>query len=148
MSFKTEQEAKDIIDRYFNRFKNVREYIDGTIKMAHEKGYVETLFGRRRYIDELQSKNMALKKFGERAAINAPIQGTASDLVKKAMIEVFEKVPVRMLLQVHDELIFEDFEENLQKHSPQLVSIMENVMKLRVPLKVNYAIGNNWDEAH
>ncbi len=141
-------EAKDIIDRYFNRFKNVREYIDGTIKMAHEKGYVETLFGRRRYIDELQSKNMALKKFGERAAINAPIQGTASDLVKKAMIEVFEKVPVRMLLQVHDELIFEDFEENLQKHSPQLVSIMENVMKLRVPLKVNYAIGNNWDEAH
>ena len=116
--------------------------------MAHEKGYVETLFGRRRYIDELQSKNMALKKFGERAAINAPIQGTASDLVKKAMIEVFEKVPVRMLLQVHDELIFEDFEENLQKHSPQLVSIMENVMKLRVPLKVNYAIGNNWDEAH
>lgn len=91
---------------------------------------------------------MALKKFGERAAINAPIQGTASDLVKKAMIEVFEKVPVRMLLQVHDELIFEDFEENLQKHSPQLVSIMENVMKLKVPLKVNYAIGNNWDEAH
>nr|BFD61996.1 DNA polymerase I [Bdellovibrio sp. HM001] len=141
-------EAKDIIERYFNRFKNVREYIDGTVKMAHEKGYVETLFGRRRYIEELQSKNMALKKFGERAAINAPIQGTASDLVKKAMIEVFEKVPVRMLLQVHDELIFEDFEESLKKHTPQLVSIMENVVKLKVPLKVNYAIGNNWDEAH
>lgn len=141
-------EAKDIIDRYFSRFKNVREYIDSTVKTAHEKGYVETLFGRRRYIDELNSKNMALKKFGERAAINAPIQGTASDLVKKAMIEVFEKVPVRMLLQVHDELIFEDFEENLQKHSAQLISIMENVVKLKVPLKVNYAIGNNWDEAH
>ncbi|MBV2168370.1 MAG: DNA polymerase I [Bdellovibrio sp.] len=141
-------EAKDIIDRYFTRFKNVREYIDGTIKQAHEKGYVETLFGRRRYIDELKSKNMALKKFGERAAINAPIQGTASDLVKKAMIEVFEKVPVRMLLQVHDELIFEETEENLKKHASHLVSIMENVMKLRVPLKVNYAIGDNWDEAH
>jgi DNA polymerase-1 len=141
-------EAKDIIDRYFSRFKNVREYIDGTVKMAHEKGYVETLFGRRRYIEELQSKNMAMKKFGERAAINAPIQGTASDLVKKAMIEVFEKVPVRMLLQVHDELIFEDFEENLKKHSAELVHIMENVVKLKVPLKVNYAIGNNWDEAH
>lgn len=141
-------EAKDIIDRYFVRFKNVREYIDSTIKKAHEQGYVETLFGRRRYIDELQSKNMALKKFGERAAINAPIQGTASDLVKKAMIEVFEKVPVRMLLQVHDELIFEETEENLMKYAPQLVSIMENVMKLKVPLKVNYAVGDNWDEAH
>lgn len=141
-------EAKDIIDRYFTRFKNVRDYIDGTIKEAHEKGYVETLFGRRRYIEELSSKNMALKKFGERAAINAPIQGTASDLVKKAMIEVFDKIPLRMLLQVHDELIFEETEEKLQKHAPELVSIMENVAKLKVPLKVNYAIGNNWDEAH
>ncbi|HWU43262.1 MAG TPA: DNA polymerase I [Bdellovibrio sp.] len=141
-------EAKEIIDRYFTRFKNVRDYIEGTIKLAHEQGYVETLFGRRRYIDELQSKNMALKKFGERAAINAPIQGTASDLVKKAMIEVHEKIPVRMLLQVHDELIFEDTEEALTKYTPHLVHIMENVASLRVPLKVNYAIGNNWDEAH
>ncbi|KHD89876.1 MAG: DNA polymerase I [Bdellovibrio sp. ArHS] len=141
-------EAKDIIERYFTRFKNVREYIEGTVKKAHEQGYVETLFGRRRYIEELKSKNMALKKFGERAAINAPIQGTASDLVKKAMIEVFEKVPVRMLLQVHDELIFEGTEEDLTKYSPELVKIMENVATLKVPLKVNYAIGNNWDEAH
>lgn len=141
-------EAKDIIDRYFARFKNVRDYIEGTTKTAHEQGYVETLFGRRRYIDELKSKNMALKKFGERAAINAPIQGTASDLVKKAMIEVFEKVPLRMILQVHDELIFEETEEKLNKHIPELVSIMENVAALKVPLKVNYAIGNNWDEAH
>lgn len=141
-------EAKDIIDRYFARFKNVRDYIEGTVKTAHEKGYVETLFGRRRYIDELHSKNMAMKKFGERAAINAPIQGTASDLVKKAMIEVYEKVPVKMLLQVHDELIFEDTEEKLNEYTPQLISIMENVAKLKVPLKVNYALGNNWDEAH
>lgn len=141
-------EAKEIIDRYFVRFKNVRDYIDNTIKLAHEQGYVETLFGRRRYIDELQAKNMALKKFGERAAINAPIQGTASDLVKKAMIEVFEKVPMRMLLQVHDELIFEDTEQNLNAHCPELVKIMESVATLRVPLKVNYAIGDNWDEAH
>ncbi|MFS4459635.1 DNA polymerase I [Bdellovibrio sp. HCB2-146] len=141
-------EAKEIIDRYFNRFKNVRDYIEGTVKTAHEKGYVETLFGRRRYIEELQSKNMALKKFGERAAINAPIQGTASDLVKKAMIEVSQKVPVRMLLQVHDELIFEDFEDNLKQHSAELVRIMENVAQFKVPLKVNFAIGNNWDEAH
>lgn len=141
-------EAKDIIERYFTRFKGVREYIESTTKLAHEKGYVETLFGRRRYIDELNSKNMALKKFGERAAINAPIQGTASDLVKKAMIEVFDKVPLKMLLQVHDELIFEEREEVLKEHAPQLVRIMEGVAQLRVPLKVNYAIGNNWDEAH
>lgn len=141
-------EAKEIIDRYFVRFKNVRDYIDDTIKRAHEQGYVETLFGRRRYIDELSSKNMALKKFGERAAINAPIQGTASDLVKKAMIEVYEKIPLKMLLQVHDELIFEDTEENLLKQADPLIKIMENVATLKVPLKVNYAIGNNWDEAH
>ncbi len=141
-------EAKDIIDRYFTRFKNVRDYIENTIKLAHEQGYVSTLFGRRRYIDELQSKNVMLKKFGERAAINAPIQGTASDLVKKAMIEVYEKVPVRMLLQVHDELIFEDTEANLNKYIPELVKIMESVATLKVPLKVNYAVGNNWDEAH
>lgn len=141
-------EAKDIIDRYFTRFKNVRDYIEGTVKVAHEKGYVETLFGRRRYIEELKSKNMMLKKFGERAAINAPIQGTASDLVKKAMIEVYEKVPTRMLLQVHDELVFEDREENLQRFIPDLVRIMESVATLKVPLKVNYSIGNNWDEAH
>lgn len=141
-------EAKDIIDRYFGRFKGVRDYIEGTVKIAHEKGYVETLFGRRRYIDELKSKNMALKKFGERAAINAPIQGTASDLVKKAMIEVYDKVPLKMLLQVHDELIFEEREEVLKEYAPQLVRIMEGVAQLKVPLKVNYAIGDNWDEAH
>lgn len=141
-------EAKDIIERYFTRFKNVREYIDSTVKLAHEKGYVETLFGRRRYIDELNSKNVALKKFGERAAINAPIQGTAADLVKLAMIEVDKAISLPMLLQVHDELIFEDTKENLEAQAPALVKILEGVASLKVPLKVNYAIGFNWDEAH
>jgi DNA polymerase I len=142
------KEAKDIIDRYFTKFAGVREYINNTVKLAHENGYVETLFGRRRYIDELNSKNPMLKKFGERAAINAPIQGTASDLVKKAMIDIGAKVPVDLLLQVHDELIFEGTESTLQQHIPALVKIMEHVMELKVPLKVNYAVGNNWDEAH
>lgn len=142
------KEAKEIIDRYFVKFAGVREYITNTVKLAHENGYVETLFGRRRYIDELNSKNPMLKKFGERAAINAPIQGTASDLVKKAMIDIGHQVPVDMLLQVHDELIFEGTDADLQKHVPALVKIMEQVMTLKVPLKVNYAIGNNWDEAH
>jgi DNA polymerase-1 len=142
------KEAKEIIERYFAKFAGVREYINNTVKLAHENGYVETLFGRRRYIEELNSKNPMLKKFGERAAINAPIQGTASDLVKKAMIDIGATVPVDMLLQVHDEVIFEGTEAVLQQHVPALVTIMENVMQLKVPLKVNYAIGNNWDEAH
>lgn len=141
-------EAKDIIDRYFSKFKNVRDYIDNTVKFAHAHGYVETLFGRRRYIDELNSGNKMMKAFGERAAINAPIQGTASDLVKKAMIELAEKVDTPMLLQVHDELIFEDFESNLKENTKDIVAIMEGVMTLRVPLKVNFSIGDNWDEAH
>lgn len=142
------KEAQEIIGRYFARFSGVRDYIENTIKIAHQKGYVETLFGRRRYIDELQSKNPALKKFGERAAINAPIQGTASDLVKKAMIDIEAHLKVDMLLQVHDELIFEGTEHELLKAAPKVVEIMESAMKLSVPLKVNYAIGNNWDEAH
>jgi DNA polymerase I len=141
-------EGKDIIDRYFTKFRGVKDYIENTIKIAHEQGFVETLFGRRRYIDELKNKNVMLKKFGERAAINAPIQGTASDLVKKAMIECYEKVPLKMLLQVHDELIFEGAEAMLAQHTPALVKIMEGVASLRVPLKVNYSVGNNWDEAH
>jgi DNA polymerase-1 len=145
-------EAKNIIGRYFDKFGNVREYIESTIKTAHEKGYVETLSGRRRYIEELNSKNQMLKKFGERAAINAPIQGTASDLVKKAMIDISQSVDLSlnlaMVLQVHDELIFEGSEGELLSHVPELLRIMESTMKLSVPLKVNYAIGRNWDEAH
>ncbi len=142
------KEAQEIIARYFEKFAGVRTYIESTIKFAHERGYVETLFGRRRYIEELHSKNHALKKFGERAAINAPIQGTASDLVKKAMIEISHNVECDMLLQVHDELIFEGTEEHLNRIVDDIVKIMEGAMKLVVPLKVNYAIGNNWDEAH
>jgi DNA polymerase-1 len=142
-------EAQEIIVRYFDRFKNVREYIESTIAEATEKGYVETMAGRRRYIPELQSKNHAMKKFGERAAINAPIQGTASDLVKKAMIDL-AAIPthLEMLLQVHDELIFEGKDKNIQKELPEITRVMEAVGNLSVPLKVNTGIGKNWDEAH
>ena len=130
-------EAKDIIDRYFNRFKGIQTYIEETIKSAYDKGYVETLFGRRRYLDELKGKNAMLKKFGERAAINAPIQGTAADLVKKAMIQLDQECPVPLLLQVHDELVFEAKPEVLEEWTPRIVEIMEHVMTLKVPLKVN-----------
>ncbi|MBX3039973.1 MAG: DNA polymerase I [Bdellovibrionaceae bacterium] len=141
-------DAQGIIKRYFEKFKGVEDYIQETIKTAHEKGYVETLFGRRRYIDELKSKNGALRKFGERAAINAPIQGTASDLVKRAMIELGRVVETDMLLQVHDELIFEGTEEHLKATAPKILEVMEGIATLSVPLKANYAIGDNWDEAH
>ena len=143
------KEAQEIITRYFDRFKNVRDYIESTIVSATEKGYVETLYGRRRYLPELQSKNHAMKKFGERAAINAPIQGTASDLVKQAMIDL-SKVSTRLdlLLQVHDELIYEGQKKDLESEMPLIKKTMEAVGTLNVPLKVNIGIGKNWDEAH
>lgn len=142
------KEAADIIEKYFTKFSGIRDYIENTIKKAHEQKYVETLFGRRRYIPELDNRNVMIKKFGERAAINAPIQGTASDLVKMAMIELQPQLKIDMLLQVHDELIFEGSEELIREQLDMIVQTMESVAQLKVPLKVNYAVGNNWDEAH
>ena len=146
------KQAADIIEKYFIKFSGIKSYIETTTQKAHEQKYVETLFGRRRYIPELDSSNGMLKKFGERAAINAPIQGTASDLVKLAMIEISQDAvnnqKLDMLLQVHDELIFEGSAEDIKSQAPVIKKIMEGVAKLKVPLKVNYAIGDNWDEAH
>lgn len=141
-------EATAIIKNYFEKFKNVKTYIEETVKLAHEKNYVETLFGRRRYLPELQNKSAMIKKFGERAAINAPIQGTASDIVKLAMIKLNQSIKSPMILQVHDELLFEASEDLLRSELTQIKAIMEEVVTLKVPLKVNYSIGNNWDEAH
>lgn len=114
---------------------------------AKDKGYVETLSGRKRYMDELRSKNAAIAKFGERAAINAPIQGTASDIVKKAMIVVDRQVDLPMLLQVHDELIFEGTVAEVEAKRPEIVRLMESVVQLRVPLKANSEVGKDWDSA-
>lgn len=141
-------EAQEIIKRYFTRFPGVQTYIQDTIAKAQRDFYVETIYGRRRYLDELKSANAMIKKFGERAAINAPIQGTASDIVKKAMIEVEAQVKLPMILQVHDELVFEASPAELEANVKKVVHIMENVAQLKVPLKANYAIGPNWDEAH
>lgn len=142
------EEAADIIGRYFNRFSGVKEYMDHTVKQAYDRGYVETLFGRRRYVDELKSKNGNIKKFGERAAINAPIQGTAADIVKMAMIQMHQEVSIPMVLQVHDELLFECPEDKVEKSMPRIKKVMEHVHKLKVPLKVNCHSGKNWDDAH
>ncbi len=141
-------EASKIIADYFIKFSGVRSYIDDTIKYAHENGFVKTLFGRKRIISELNAKNPALKKFGERAAINAPIQGSASDIVKLAMIKLDSKIKSKMILQVHDELLFESDEETLLKELPVIKDVMENIVSLKVPLKVNSQIALNWDDAH
>lgn len=141
-------EANEIIERYFQRYKSVKEYMDDTIRQGLEKGYVETAFGRRRYLDELKSRNQAVRKFGERAAINAPIQGTASDLVKLAMIRLHEEISAKMILQVHDELLFECPDEDVEDQIAIIRPIMENVTKFKVPFKVNIACGRNWEDAH
>ena len=141
-------EATDIIKRYFQRFANVRQYMENTVREGAEAGYVSTLFGRRRYIDELKSANAMLRKSGERMAINAPIQGTASDLVRLAMIEVYRSLPIPVLLQVHDELLFECGKDDADLMAADIKKIMESVFPLKVPLKVNIGIGSNWDDAH
>lgn len=142
------KEAQTIIDNYFQKFARVKQYMNDVILQAHEKGYVETIFGRRRYIEELKSSNPNVKKFGERAAINAPIQGSASDLVKMAMIQVDRIKDTPLILQVHDELLFECPSDVCEQNIALIKQKMESVYPLRVPLKVNVAAGDNWDEAH
>jgi DNA polymerase-1 len=141
-------EATDIINRYFTRFAGVKKYMEETMQQAMEQGYVSTLFGRRRYIDEMKSQNPNIRRSGERQAINAPIQGTASDLVKLAMIRVHESLPIPLLLQVHDELLFECPDDEAKDYAKDIKEMMENVYQLKVPLKVNVGIGKNWDDAH
>jgi DNA polymerase I len=145
--------ASRYVDLYFQRYPGVRRYMDETRQLAHERGYVETVFGRRLYLNDINSRNAGLRQAAERAAINAPMQGTAADVIKRAMIEVDRwlqqsKLPARLLLQVHDELVFEarrDLAEDLIAHVRELMS---GAAVLRTPLKVDAGIGANWDEAH
>lgn len=145
-------EAQNIINRYFMRFAKVKDYMTETVELAKKNGYVETIFGRRRYILEFQSKNGAVRKFGERAAINAPIQGAASDLVKKAMIDVEKKIvgrkDIEMLLQVHDELVFEVDDGISPDVLDDVKSTMQNAAQFKVPLVANIGIGQTWQDAH
>lgn len=150
----TREEAKRFIDEYFRNFSGIREYIERTKRFAEENGYVETLFGRRRYIPEIQSPNWQLKREAERMAVNMPVQGTATgDIIKMAMIEVDKYVKkeklandVRMLLQVHDELLFEIKKDLARKIAPQIKKIMESAAELKAPLAVNIKIGKSWGE--
>jgi DNA polymerase-1 len=142
------REAAEIIERYFSRFPKIKGYMESTIRNAMEAGFVETLFGRRRYVIELKSQNPMIRRGGERAAINAPIQGTASDLVKLAMIRLNESLDIPILLQVHDELLFECPVAELEDNIAEIKKTMESVYTLSVPLKVNVGSGLNWEDAH
>ncbi len=147
-------EAQHYVDTYFARFPGVLAYMEGTRQQAHELGYVETLFGRRLYLPEINSKNMGRRKGAERAAINAPMQGTAADIIKKAMLAVDQYLQqqdpteILMIMQVHDELVFEISEQGLARHQTALVDLMQQAARLDVPLLAEAGSGNNWDEAH
>lgn len=147
-------EAQHYVDTYFARFPGVLAYMERTRAQAHEAGYVETLFGRRLYLPEINSKNMARKKGAERAAINAPMQGTAADIIKNAMLAVDQwlqqqdQSKISMIMQVHDELVFEVDASLLPEFQQQIVSLMQQAAKLDVPLLAEAGSGLNWDEAH
>lgn len=146
-------EGKEMIDQYFERFPGIKTYIDETIEFAKENGYVATLMGRRRYIPDINSGNWNIRGFAERTAINMPIQGTAADIIKLAMIDIHnylseEKLKSRMLLQVHDELIFEIAEGEADTVPDKIRELMENAFELKVPLDVEMGLADNWLEAH
>jgi DNA polymerase-1 len=147
------QEAQEYVELYFNRYPGVKEFMDRTREQAHEDGFVETLFGRRLYLPEINSRNGMRRAAAERTAINAPMQGTAADIIKRAMIRMDawlqeERPPVRMVMQVHDELVFEVREDQLESVKHKIREIMEGAAELKVPLVVDVGVGDNWEEAH
>jgi DNA polymerase-1 len=150
-------EAGDYIKRYFERFPGIRDYMENTKAFAREHGYVETIFGRRAHYPDIRSSNPSVRAFNERAAINAPIQGSAADIIRRAMVKMEAamskaRLSARMLLQVHDELIFEVEDAEIEPTLPVVVSTMEQAampaIAMRVPLKVDVRAAHNWDEAH
>jgi DNA polymerase-1 len=145
--------AQEYVGRYFGRYPAVREYMDGTRASARERGYVETVFGRRLYLPDIRSRDRNLQQYAERSAINAPMQGTAADIIKRAMIQVHawiqsSGVPAQLVMQVHDELVLEVAETAVEKVRGKVVEIMCGAAELSVALKVDTGTGANWDEAH
>ena len=146
-------EAQEYVERYFHRYPGVRDYMENTRQLANEQGYVETIFGRRLYLPDIHARNGMLRKAAERTAINAPMQGTAADIIKQAMIDIqhwldVAELSARLLLQVHDELIFEVNEGDLKILSEGVEFRMASAAALDVPLVVDIGSGLNWDEAH
>jgi DNA polymerase-1 len=146
-------EAQQYIDRYFERYPGVQRYMNETRALAHEQGFVETIFGRRLYLPDINAKNKNLQMAAERTAINAPMQGTAADIIKKAMISVDNwlveaKVDAKLIMQVHDELVLEVAEDQVEQVRAGVIARMSAAAQLKVPLLVEAGVGNNWDEAH
>ncbi|MDX1434272.1 MAG: DNA polymerase I, partial [Gammaproteobacteria bacterium] len=149
----TRGEAQAYVDLYFERYPGVKRFMDETRAAARERGFVETVFGRRLYLPEIKSPNAQRRQYAERTAINAPMQGTAADIIKRAMISLDgwlleERVDARMIMQVHDELVFEIAEGDVEEARAVIVERMEAAAELAVPLQVDVGVGSNWDEAH
>jgi DNA polymerase I len=147
------REAQIYIDVYFERHRGIKDYIDRIVAEAKEKGFVRTLFGRIRYIPELSNADINVRQFGERTAMNTPIQGTAADIIKMAMVNIHRRIRdaksrTRLIMQIHDELVFEVPVGEIQDMEELIRAEMENVCPLRVPLKVSVGKGKNWAEAH
>ena len=146
-------EAKEYVDRYFEHYPDVKNYMEKTREQAREQGYVETVFGRRLYLPEINARNAARRQYAERTAINAPMQGTAADIIKRAMIDIEvwlnkEHPDVKLIMQVHDELVFEVPEGKVETLEPEIRNIMTRAAELSVPLLVDIGTGKNWDAAH
>ena len=149
-------EAQGYIDLYFQRYPGVREHMDRTRKQAREQGYVETVLGRRLYLPEINARNAQRRQYAERTAINAPMQGTAADLIKLAMIRIDARLgqqpeqpqPIQMIMQVHDELVFEVPTDQLDSAKATINQLMTEQNPLAVALEVDIGTGDNWDEAH
>jgi len=148
------QDAQNYIDCYFKRYPGVLNYMERTREQAHKQGYVETLFGRRLHLPEINASNLMRKRAAERTAINAPMQGTAADIIKKAMVAIAKWIPAqsppqaKMIMQVHDELVFEVHENHIDDVKHNIRRLMEDTTSLSVPLQVSIGVGANWDEAH
>ncbi len=149
----SQKHGKEIIDTYFNTFKRVKNFMDDAVASAREKGYAETLLGRRRYLRNINSKNRVVRQFEERVAINMPIQGTAADMIKLAMIKIHKeltkrKTKTKMILQVHDELLFDAHKDEVKDLRPLIKELMENALPMEVPIVADTGIGDNWLDAH
>jgi len=145
--------AQQYIDRYFEQYPGVRKYMDDTRALAREQGYVETVEGRRLYLPDIRARNKQLQQYAERAAINAPMQGTAADIIKRAMLAVdlwIEKdhAPACLVMQVHDELVLEVADDAVDAVRMRVAELMSKAVTLTVPLTVDIGVGKNWDEAH
>jgi DNA polymerase-1 len=149
----TRTDSKNLIEEYFASYPKVKEYMNNMISTAKEKGYVETIYGRKRFLPDINSRNAVVRSFSERNAINAPLQGSAADIIKVAMINIYRRLALeglksRMILQVHDELVFDTVPGEEQQIAAIVTREMENVIKLSIPLVAECGEGKNWLEAH